>query len=230
MRANFIVGACIALLGAAPVLGAEGNGSGSVKLAKFIEQSAPLPIERSSAPRVTVKENFKFYDIDGSTPDELRAQMKRNGTAWNDGKVYAALTTWDMHYNYDITGSDGSYHLDSIKTDVDIEILLPRLAPAAKASELMASTWNTYLGNLKRHEFGHRDIAVGIGEEIYQALSALGSNSSKSQLDHEAQSIIKAKFKKLKQSQIDYDQQTHHGKNQGADLPDHLVAASAPAS
>ena len=218
------------MLCAAPVLGEEGNRAPGIVLSKLMEQDQPLYKQHEILPQVQVKEKFDYYEIDGTTQDELRAQMKSNGTSWNDGKVYAALTTWDIHYHYDITSTNGRYSLSSIKTDVDIVFHLPRLKPSPRTPEQLIASWNTYLGHLKTHEFGHRDIAVRIVREIYQALSSLGSSTSKSELDQEAGNLVQAKFQKLKQDQIDYDMETRHGKLQGAVLLDPMVASSMPAS
>jgi predicted secreted Zn-dependent protease len=245
MVGRFVIGACMAVLCAAPVLGEEGIRGNNVILSKFVDpgqspqstgqslqstdqsqqSKQPLQIKSEMPPQVKVTENFEYYDIDGASPDELRAQMKRNGTTWNDGRVYAALTTWDIRYHYDITGTDGTYRLSSIGTDVSIIFHMPRLTPV-KAGEQLSLSWNNYLEHLKTHEFGHRDIAVDTAREIYQSLAALGSFSSKTELDNEAKSLIKARFKHLKEAQIDYDAQTHHGIKQGAVLTDPMVAGS----
>jgi predicted secreted Zn-dependent protease len=219
MAVKCVFGVCFAVLCATPVFGDGGTASGTINVAKFVEQSTPVLRRPEATPRAKVTEKFNLYEIDGSTPDELRAQMKRNGTTWNDGKVYAALTTWDIRYHYEIKSLNGRYYLDSITTDVDIVFHLPRLVPQ-KASEQLAASWNDYLTHLKTHEYGHRDIAVGIGEEIYQVLSSLGSAPSRKELDETATKLVRAKFQQLKQAQVDYDQETHHGKLQGAILRD----------
>ena len=229
MAGKCVIGICLTILCAVPALG-EGEVADTVRMSKFIEQSPAPPKRQEPLDQVKVSERYDYYPVDGTTTDELRAQMKRNGTTWNDGKVYAALTTWDIRYHYDITSSKGSYHLCSIGTDVDIVIHLPKLIPSAKTTEQLTSTWNTYLGNLKTHELGHRDIAVQIGREISRELSDLGDSSSKSELDTEAKKIVRAKFQHLKQAQIDYDQETHHGVKQGAILTEPMVAASIPAT
>jgi predicted secreted Zn-dependent protease len=228
MVANCVVGVCLALLCAAPVLGEEGNKVASIKLAKFIEQTAPMhKLPEALPPQVKVSEDFQYYDIDGITSDELRAQMKHNGTTWNDGKVYAALTTWDIRYHYDIKQQDGSYRLSDISTNVDIVFHMPNLV-RSKAPQPLTLSWDSYLGNLKTHEFGHRDIAVNTGRELYQELAALGSYSSKDELDAQAKALVKVRFHRLKEAQIEYDAETHHGIKQGAVLADPMVAGSLP--
>jgi predicted secreted Zn-dependent protease len=229
MFAKWVIGACIALVCAAPVLGEEDGGVRNLKVSKYIEQGQAFQKLHELSSSVKVKENFEYYDITGTTSEELRAQMKRNGTTWNDGSIYAALTTWDIHYNYDITSVDGRYVLSSIKTDVDIVFHFPRLLPSAKTPEQLITSWNSYLEHLKTHEFGHRDIAVGIGQDIYQALSSLGSSSSKRELDREAKNLINARFQSLKEVQVEYDLDTHHGIKQWAVLTEPLLAASATA-
>jgi len=144
--------------------------------------------------------------------------MKRKGTKWNDGKVYAALTTWDVHYDFDVTALDGRYHISSIKTNVDISFSFPKLSPSAKLPDQLNASWNNYLENLTKHEFGHRDITVGIGEEIYQTLAGVESYNNKSELEEEAQRLVNLKLKKLKVDQIEYDHDTCHGEKQGAIL------------
>jgi len=228
MAAKCVIGVCLALLCATPVFGDGGTGTSTIKLTKFIEQSTPVLRQPEAPPRVKVTEKFNLYEIDGSTPDELRTQMKRNGTTWSDGKVYAALTTWDIRYNYDIKSSNGRYYLDAIKTNVDIVFHLPRLVPQ-KASQQLTESWNDYLTHLKTHEYGHRDIAVDIGQEIYQGLASLGTASSRKELDDTANKLVREKFQQLKQAQVDYDLETHHGKKQGAILMDPQLA-SVPVS
>ncbi|WP_183359069.1 DUF922 domain-containing protein [Geomonas limicola] len=177
--------------------------------------------------QVKVQERYQYYDIDGVSADDLRAQMKRNGTTWNDGNVYAALTTWDIRYHYDITSKDGRYELCDISTDVDIVFHMPRLSPGAKAPLPLKTTWEGYYQHLQTHESGHRDIAVRIGEDLYRELAALGSSASRKDLDREAQTLIKTEFRKLKAEQIEYDAETHHGIKQGAVLSEPTLASSA---
>jgi predicted secreted Zn-dependent protease len=224
MVAKWVIGACLAVLSAAPVLGEEGKTSGNIQVSKLIEQSEPLPRQDEPLTQVKVKEDYQYYDIDGASADELRAKMKQNGTTWNDGKVYAALTTWDIRYHYDITHQDGQYTLNAIKTDVDIAFHLPRLMHSSKTPEQLAASWDSYYGNLKTHELGHRDIAVRFGREIYQGLSSIGATTTRSELDEKIKDLLREKFSELKQAQIAYDQETHHGKLQGAVLHDPMVA------
>lgn len=75
---------------------------------------------RQTTPEVSyeprVKEKYKYYDIGGSSMSDLQKQINQNGTRWHDGKSYAAVTSWDIHYGYDVLNADGKCSVISVKT------------------------------------------------------------------------------------------------------------------
>jgi len=164
-----------------------------------------------------VKENYQYYDIDGNCATDLLRQMREKGTKWNDGKVYAALTTWDISYHYDLAEDNGRYFLKDVTTDVDIVYHLPRRG-AVKGTDPMTGVWDPYYDHLKTHEYGHKDLAVKAAAEINDALASLGSFQSKSELEDQAKALVHDKLKRLRDVQIAYDDETHHGETQGAIL------------
>jgi predicted secreted Zn-dependent protease len=225
--APWIAGLLLALSCAAPVLAVEHPATGSIQLAKFVEDEKPLP--RHETPlQVTVSEKSEFYDIDGSTSEELRAQMKRKGTHWNDGKIYAALTTWDIRYHYDIESKDGKYALRAVRASVDIAFHLPRLMPSPKTPDQLKASWHEYYEHLLTHEHGHRDLSVEMTRDMCRRLSELGEFTDRAALEDAAKSLIKGDFKKLNQAQVEYDEDTHHGIKQGAVLTEPSVASAVP--
>lgn len=172
-----------------------------------------------------VNEKYKLYYVDGSTPDQLRKQMRKQGTKWNDGATYAAETSWDIRYDYDVFYEDGRCFVKSVRTDVDIVYYLPHKTSSASNPELQG-LWDDFMTQLKRHEFGHKDIAVKTAAEINEILSSLGSFSSKSELEREAYRLTEEKFRRMKEVQIEYDHETRHGETQGAVLRDEMTLAS----
>lgn len=179
----------------------------------LFENSPPDP-----SCELNVKERYQYYDIDGNSVDDLRKQMRNNGTRWNDGKIYAALTTWDIRYNYDIQTEDGKCAVKSVKTDVDIVYHLPRRI-TNNAEDELARTWDNYYERLKEHEYGHKELAVKAAGEINETLASLDRYSSRAELEREVKKAIQAKLSKLNQLQVEYDEHTNHGATQGAILP-----------
>jgi predicted secreted Zn-dependent protease len=164
-----------------------------------------------------VKEKYRYYDVDGTDVIQLRKQMKQNGTKWNDGKVYAAVTSWDIRYSYDVSWEEGNCSVKSVRTDVEIVYQLPRRISLSPDPQLTA-LWDDYLVRLKEHEFGHKDLAVKTAGEINQILAALEGFSSRKELDREVDRRTEEKFRALKKQQVAYDDETHHGETQGAVL------------
>ena len=166
-----------------------------------------------------VNEKFELYDIDGKSADQLCQQMRTHGTKWHDGATYAAETTWDIHYDYDIFYEDGRCSVKSVKTAVEIVYHLPRMVTSAPGSAL-AVAWDRFMEHLKRHEFGHKDIAVKAAAQINGILASLGSFSDQDKLEQEAIRRTEEKFHDMEQVQIAYDHDTRHGETQGAVLSD----------
>jgi predicted secreted Zn-dependent protease len=164
-----------------------------------------------------VKEKYQYYDVEGISVAELRSQMKQNGTKWNDGKVYAALTSWDIRYSWDVFYEDGKCFVKSVKTDVEITYALPRRIPMNQDPTFTAM-WNDYVVRLKEHEFGHKDIAVKTASEINQEIASLEGFESEWDLEREAKRRAGDKLRQLKTLQVVYDDETRHGETQGAIL------------
>lgn len=182
----------------------------SLEISASSQQASP-----EAACELKVKERYQYYDIDGLTVKELLNQMKHNGTKWDDGKTYAALTTWNLNFRYDISEQNDKYFVKSVRTDVEIVYHLPRKLSAG--SEL-AAVWENYMDRLKRHEFGHKDITVKTAGEINEILASLPKYSNPKELEREAKRRTDQKLKQLKVLQVAYDDDTRHGETQGAIL------------
>lgn len=169
-----------------------------------------------------VREKYQYYEVDGGSAAELRRQMKRSGTKWNDGRTYAAVTSWDIRYRYDISFDEGKCSVKWVKTDVDIVYQLPRRI-ALKADPELSLLWEDYMLRLKEHEYGHKDLAVKAAAEINQALSSLENFGSQEELEQEARRRADEKLRQLKEVQVKYDDDTRHGETQGAILDENRL-------
>lgn len=173
----------------------------------------------SEAPscELKVREGYRFYDISGNSLNQLREQINQKGTKWNDGKIYSALTNWDIHYKYSVTNNKGRYSVRSADTTVEICYYLPRLDANSCTPEL-ASRWKDYLAHLQRHEYGHKALAVQTASQVNEMFATLPSFGSEEELAAEITKRTEEKFRHLKEIQIDYDRDTRHGETQGAML------------
>ncbi|MCM0082419.1 DUF922 domain-containing Zn-dependent protease [Geomonas sp. Red32] len=217
LRTTLLLTAAIALFSSTNLLAASSGPVKPVPASKLEISSTSMHQPASAAScELKVKERYEYYDIDGPTVEDLQRQMRHNGTKWGDGNVYAALTTWDLHFDYDISEDDGHCSVKSVKTNVEIVYHLPRLV-GGNAAEL-APVWEKYLAHLKLHEFGHKDITVKTAGEINEVLSSLQNYKNEGELEKEAKRLTDEKLRELKDLQVGYDAKTHHGETQGAVL------------
>jgi len=210
--------AVIVLSSSSPLLAGAADAS-----KPYHQNNATIPARKLQQKRaevsceLKVRENYQYYDIAGTSASQLRKQMKENGTKWPDGRVYAAVTSWDIRYSYDISYEGGRCSVKSVKTDVEIVYQLPRSSSPELDPDL-TQLWNDYLVRLKEHEFGHKDLAVKAASEINQVLVSLQGFSSDRELDREAKRRTGEKLQRLKEMQVRYDDETRHGETQGAVL------------
>ncbi len=184
--------------------------------------ASPLFAGTRSAPscELTAKERYTYYEINGKDLNGLRREMNLRGTVGTDGRVYSALTSWDINFAYDIAHDSGGYRVKTANTTVDIEYRLPRIGAACADPELNL-VWARYLERLQQHEFGHKNLALQAASEINELLASLPAFPTADALAAEITRITDDKFKVLKEKQVEYDDETRHGETQGAILPGH---------
>lgn len=208
-----------AMLCSSSLQAGQNDTSGSFKVAKVNpDDVAYKPKQLDVIRKLSVNEKYTFYDIKGQTAAEIRKEMRLNGTKWNDGKVYAALTSWNIRYRYEVISENGKYRIKSASTDIDVDISMPRWSPEQQASRELIEEWERYYRVLDEHEIGHRDLAVKAAGEINEILAGLGNFNSKAELDREAKKQAQARLKRMKEIQVEYDDHTNHGIKQGAAL------------
>lgn len=221
MAGRSIVALIGVLLCASPLLAGQTDTAERFQVAKINpDDVAYQQTQPEVVCKLLVNEKHAYYDVKGLSAAQIRREMKLNGAKWNDGKVYAALTSWDIRYRYDVTSENGSYRIKSAYTDVDIVITMPRWEADKQAPAELAAEWARYSRVLARHEAGHKELAVEAAREINGILTGLGSFDSRAELDREARKQAQARLGQMKKMQVDYDEHTNHGIKQGAALAD----------
>lgn len=173
----------------------------------------------TKAPALSVIEKYAYYEIRGNDEKELRRQMGQNGTRWNDGKTYDALTswTWDWDYGYERTAQGCS--VDSFKTTVNVTFRYPKWARTDEAPQTLTQKWDGYMKNLIVHESGHSDMAVKAAEEFSRTVAEMPPAASCGELDRKVKELSSELMAKLNANSREYDDVTVHGTTQGAVFP-----------
>jgi len=166
----------------------------------------PSPDVNHYLPNATVL----YYDIAGSTAEELRAQLNTLCPVDANGNRHDAVCQWFIKWNWPGYGHRPC-QLDKAIVSYKIEVVFPRWIPPKNVSLGLVTKWEDYIHALAEHENGHADYIVN----NYQMVA----NAIKSADCYTADSAAHAAIKRLKQHDIEYDAITDHGATQGARFP-----------
>jgi predicted secreted Zn-dependent protease len=184
-----------------------------------IDGNLRLEMRDRTARPVVVTEHFVYYDVSGHTERDVRRQMTKNGTKWDDGKTYDSVTTWNINWDYDYNCTAEGCKAEAFNSTVKVTFRYPKWVTAESAPQTLREKWDGYMKNLVLHEHGHRDMAVEATEELARAVSALPPAPSRAELDRQVKLLSKKMMAKLDSDQIEYDATTVHGTTQGAVFP-----------
>lgn len=172
--------------------------------AETLAESATLP--EISIPNATMI----FYEISGSTEDELREQMSALGPAEDDGTHFDAYTRWRIGWNWPGYGENVCTLSEAVVT-YEVTVTFPHWVPPADASPELLAKWSDYITALAGHEKGHVDNVV----DNYTVLEKAVKDATCTSADDAAQAVIEV----IRQNDLDYDAETGHGATQGAVFP-----------
>jgi predicted secreted Zn-dependent protease len=162
------------------------------------------------------------YDIEGSTADQLAAQIKELGPTdpENQGGSFAGYArtrfAWDVDESVPLGAKGQRCMIESVDVYVDVWITLPRWEPPGSASSALIAEWSRYVDRLRVHELGHKDIAVRLAKEAARATRGLLGPCGV--VEETAGERIERILDREERLQRSYDRSTRHGATQGAYL------------
>src|SRR5207247_1440740 len=111
----------------------------------------------------------RYYDIAGSSVQELRDEIRRLGPQGGDD----ALTVWDLQWTYGDAPAAHGCVLRNVKVTLTVTTTLPRWEPRAGTPAHLVESWRTYLAHVRVHEAGHKAIAEQYAKKLVAALGSL---------------------------------------------------------
>lgn len=178
---------------------------------------AVLCVTANAAPIATVKESY--YSINGTTAQELRAQMRKLGPTENRSP-YDAYTRYYVKWSYHLRESQDGCQLDDIRVTVATTYTYPRWENYSSGSARLQANWNQYFSKLKTHERGHGLNGANAANEINAMLSQLPAMTNCDELDRTANAQAYDILSQYQRADGEYDQRTNHGINEGVMLSD----------
>jgi predicted secreted Zn-dependent protease len=107
----------------------------------------------------------------------------------------------------------------SATTGLELEMNLPRWTPPAGARPGLVRSWNIFADAVRRHEEGHRDIAIDAVREVDRRLQGTRTARSCDALRRNLSQIAESVVRDYRAKDDSYDVTTMHGRTQGVVFP-----------
>lgn len=161
-----------------------------------------------------------YYDISGSTADDLKTQMSALGIACSPDEIQAgavgncpaAERSVDVSFPYAASqSSGGTCTISSASIAGHEEVRVPRWTPRSGSPPELYGSWKRWLTGVYAHEAGHARISTSAYDGIRRSL--IGATCSQYPI------IISDGYSALVSAQLHYHQTTNFGANQGPPFP-----------
>jgi predicted secreted Zn-dependent protease len=176
------------------------------------------PAAELEAPEI--RDTIEYRDIVGDTEGGLAAALKQVSATSRSGDRFAASTRWQLRWNFRVEQHPGaSCELASAKTELDIHMTLPRWMPPSNAAPGLVKRWNAFADALRKHEDGHRAIAIEAARVVTDRAAKVPAAADCAALKNSLGRVADATLREYKDKESSYDVTTMHGQTQGATFP-----------
>jgi predicted secreted Zn-dependent protease len=155
--------------------------------------------------------NVQYYEIHGSTANDLQAGMAQSGPHSAGGAEFAANTSWQFNWSWNQSTSGGVCHPTNVRVTYSITIAFPHWTPPANAAPGLVDRWTSFTEALATHEDGHAIRVIQNAGNVGDAIAAASCAN--------AQAAAQAALNTIQQVSDQYDLDTNHGATQGAVWP-----------
>ena len=151
---------------------------------------------KAEARHVKVVTKFVYYDIQGTTAQELYDSMDVHGPALDPQGKYRAIGLASARFDWDMRcvckGQKCVLKIDSFR--LKETIVLPRWEPPRGVSPTLVFTWNSFVKMVKKHELTHRAVDTRIAKELLRALKLIKPKSSCNRMSRAVDKVYKKKY------------------------------------
>ncbi len=178
-------------------------------------------IVASATPTATVKVSTRtaYYDIQGTTAEQLGTQLYQQGPLDVGGKRFAGKTDGSLGWSYSYSKPGGKCALVTANIELEVVFSLPRWDIPPNTPPELVDKWNKFSAALQTHENGHRDIFTTKSYEFAENVKALPVFATCDELNRAITLAGQRMVDESQRQNIEYDDRTEHGKTQGAVFP-----------
>jgi predicted secreted Zn-dependent protease len=153
-------------------------------------------------------EQTRYYDIRGTTEQQLAQQMKSLGP-----KGYYAYCNYRIYYHYRSSPFENGCAISSLNVTVRTEYTMPRWIDKQEAPAALQQKWEEWYRCIKGHEEGHRDIGVRKARLVEKSLFTVRGPCNL--IDGKMKESYHHVMAAAANDDAEYDRVTDHGRAQG---------------
>jgi predicted secreted Zn-dependent protease len=164
-----------------------------------------------------IKTTINTYDVYLGNSVDLGQDLNAATPINTNGRKFHGYTRWDIAWKYRWKLNNGLCRIYKVSTNVDIAYTMPK-AVTLPADQLLRERYEKYYSSLMVHEEGHGEFGVAAAAEIKKTILSMSYKGSCDKLAELANSKAHGILYKYKSLDDVYDENTLHGKTQGAFL------------
>ena len=173
-------------------------------------EASKAPATRADAAGVAPSGvTLRYFEVQGNDFDTLLAALNANGG-------FHGKAEWKLSYRYQPKRAGRVCSLQSVSTQLDLSMTLPRWTPPPGASANLHGRWTRYVSALRVHEEGHLQIGRDFDTSLKKSLAVIRARCD--QLDGRLKEIFATLLAQHQKRDIDYDRDTAQGRTQGAEF------------
>lgn len=178
------------------------------------------PAQADEVEGPSIHDTVEYHDIAGDTEQALVAALKKISYAETSGdRFFAANTHWRIRWNFRVESDGRTCRLSSASTELEVDMNLPRWKPPSNAAPALVKRWNEFAAAVRKHEDGHRDIAIAAAREIESGAKKEPPQRACEALKKKLSRAADATLREFRGKEDSYDVTTMHGRTQGATFP-----------
>lgn len=162
---------------------------------------------------VTVREDFRFYTIDGASPDEVKKSVSRN-VPLSLGKRAWAFAVWNVTWTYTPVSLPDRCWATQVEIEVQARITFPRHRNPDVMDAAMRAKWDGMMAALYRHEKQHVQHGIDAANAMEPLILALREPDC-STLERKINAVAYGQLKEGNERDKRYDAETDHGRLEG---------------
>jgi predicted secreted Zn-dependent protease len=173
-----------------------------------------------AAAEPVISESTSYYDISGSTPAQLVAQMGELGPTDEKGdRRFWAYTKWFVNWRFTSRRSATGCLIDTVSVSLEINYTYPRWRNEEAANEPVRNAWSQMMAALERHERQHGQHGLDAAHEVERAIAGIPGRETCRSLVEDTNALAYSIAEKHAARDREFDRRTEHGRAEGVRLP-----------